>query len=118
MTRLFEEMTPSPTAPGAYILIVSYAGFTGEGELLENLYKRGLKGKRIYKSLECVIGRRGFSCFGVTSGASLGNSESRDVRIMRSKREFSDRIPLRDCTATNGCRAKRFHSSRTMGRVR
>jgi hypothetical protein len=56
MTRLFEEMTPPPTEKGAYILIVSYAGFTSEGELLENLYKRGLKGKRIHKSLECYRG--------------------------------------------------------------
>jgi phage terminase large subunit-like protein len=53
MTRLFEEMTPPATEPGAYILIVSYAGFTSEGELLENLYKRGLKGRRVHKSLEC-----------------------------------------------------------------
>jgi phage terminase large subunit-like protein len=53
MTRLFEEMTPPPTEFGAYILIVSYAGFSGEGELLENLYRRGLKGKRIHRSLEC-----------------------------------------------------------------
>jgi phage terminase large subunit-like protein len=53
MTRLFEEMTPPPTEPGAYILIVSYAGFTGEGELLENLYKRGIKGTRIHRTLEC-----------------------------------------------------------------
>lgn len=52
-TRLFEEMTPPPTEQGAYILIVSYAGFTGEGELLENLYKRGLKGKRLHRSFEC-----------------------------------------------------------------
>ncbi len=52
-TRLFEEMTPPPTEEGAYMLIVSYAGFTGEGELLENLYKRGLKGRRVHKSLEC-----------------------------------------------------------------
>ena len=52
MTRLFEEMTPPATEPGSYILIVSYAGFSGEGELLENLYKRGLKGKRVHKSLE------------------------------------------------------------------
>ena len=37
MTRLFEEMTPPPTEAGAHILIVSYAGFTVEGELLENL---------------------------------------------------------------------------------
>ena len=52
-TRLFEEMTPPPTEEGAYLLIVSYAGFTGEGELLENLYNRGLKGRRAHKSLEC-----------------------------------------------------------------
>jgi phage terminase large subunit-like protein len=52
MTRLFEEMTPPATESGAYILIVSYAGFTGEGELLENLYKRGMKGRRIHKGLE------------------------------------------------------------------
>lgn len=52
MTRLFEEMTLPPSEPGAYILIVSYAGFTSEGELLENLYKRGLAGKRIHKSLD------------------------------------------------------------------
>jgi phage terminase large subunit-like protein len=53
MTRLFEEMTPPPTEPGAYLLIVSYAGFTGEGELLQSLYQRGLKGQRIHKSFEC-----------------------------------------------------------------
>jgi phage terminase large subunit-like protein len=53
MVRLFEEMTPPPTERGAYLLIVSYAGFTGEGELLENLFKRGKGGKRIHRSLEC-----------------------------------------------------------------
>jgi phage terminase large subunit-like protein len=53
MTRLYEEMTPPVTEPGAYILIVSYAGFSGEGELLEGLYSRGLKGRRLHKSLEC-----------------------------------------------------------------
>lgn len=44
-------MTPA-TEPGAYILITSYAGFKGEGQLLEGLYNRGLKGKRIHKTLE------------------------------------------------------------------
>jgi len=53
MTRLFEEMTPPPTEKGAYLLITSYAGYSNEGELLENLYKRGLKGKRVHRSLEC-----------------------------------------------------------------
>ena len=52
MTRLFEEMTPPATESGAYILIVSYAGFVGEGDLLEKLYQRGLNGRRIHKSLE------------------------------------------------------------------
>ena len=52
MQRLFEEMTPPPTEENAYILIVSYAGFTGESELLERFYQRGLAGKRIDKKLE------------------------------------------------------------------
>jgi hypothetical protein len=52
LTRLFEECTPPPTEPGAYILIVSYAGFTSESELLENLYQRGLKGKRLSRKYE------------------------------------------------------------------
>ena len=45
-------MTPPATESGAYILIVSYAGFTGEGDLLEKLYQRGMKGRRVHKSLE------------------------------------------------------------------
>ena len=53
MVRLFEELTPPPSEKGAYILITSYAGHYGEGELLETLYKRGLSGKRIHKTLEC-----------------------------------------------------------------
>ncbi len=51
-TRLFEEMTPIPTERDSHILVVSYAGFSGEGELLESLYKRALKGRRLHKSLE------------------------------------------------------------------
>jgi phage terminase large subunit-like protein len=62
MTRLFEEMTPPATEPGAYILIVSYAGFSGEGELLENLYKRAMNGRRVHKSLE-VYRAQGLICF-------------------------------------------------------
>jgi phage terminase large subunit-like protein len=62
MVRLFEEMTPPPTEKGAYLLIVSYAGFSGEGELLENLYKRAMKGRRVHRSLECRVDR-GLFCF-------------------------------------------------------
>jgi phage terminase large subunit-like protein len=50
--RFFEEMTPPPTEDGAYILITSYAGYSNEGQLLENLYQRGLKGKRIHRKYE------------------------------------------------------------------
>lgn len=52
MTRLFDEMRPPPTETGAYILIVSYAGFSGESTVLESLYERGLKGKRVHRNYE------------------------------------------------------------------
>ena len=50
--RLYEELTPPPTEPNAWTLIVTYAGFTGESKLLESVYQRGLAGKRVDKELE------------------------------------------------------------------
>jgi hypothetical protein len=50
--RLFEELTPPPSEPDAWILIVSYAGILGESELLERLYRRGLSGRRLDPALE------------------------------------------------------------------
>jgi hypothetical protein len=50
--RLFEEMTPPPTEPDAWVLIVTCAGLLGESELLESLYRRGLEGKRLDNDLE------------------------------------------------------------------
>ena len=44
--RLFDEMVPPPTRKIACRLTVTYAGFEGEGELLEELYKRGMKQSR------------------------------------------------------------------------
>lgn len=41
--RLWDELVPPPTRRIACRLTVSYAGFEGESELLEELYKRGLK---------------------------------------------------------------------------
>jgi phage terminase large subunit-like protein len=41
--RLWDEMVPPPTRKIACRLTVSYAGFEGESQLLEGLYKRGLK---------------------------------------------------------------------------
>jgi phage terminase large subunit-like protein len=53
MTRLYEELTPPPTEKSAWVLIVSYAGFVGEANLLESIYKRGIAGRRIDDELEC-----------------------------------------------------------------
>ncbi|MBN2242799.1 MAG: hypothetical protein JW793_08915 [Acidobacteria bacterium] len=49
--RLWDEMVPPPTRKIACRLTVTYAGFEGESELLEKLYKRGLKGKEIAPDL-------------------------------------------------------------------
>jgi hypothetical protein len=40
--RLFDEMIPPPTRRIALRLITTYAGFSGESELLEKLYARGM----------------------------------------------------------------------------
>lgn len=50
--RLFEELTPPPTEENAWLLIVTYAGWSGESLLLERLYKQGLAGERIDDDLE------------------------------------------------------------------
>lgn len=64
-TRLFEEMRPPPSERGAYILIVSYAGFTGESTVLEGLYKRAMAGKRI--SRYPIFVDQGLFCFWSTT---------------------------------------------------
>jgi phage terminase large subunit-like protein len=50
--RLYEELTPPPTEPEAWVLVVTYAGFTGESTLLEQMYQRGLAGTRVDDELE------------------------------------------------------------------
>src|SRR5262245_7157930 len=37
--RLYEELTPPPTEEEAWLLMTSYAGFSGESKLLEKLYQ-------------------------------------------------------------------------------
>jgi hypothetical protein len=51
--RLYEELTPPPTEASAWVLIVTYAGFSGESDLLESIYNRGMAGRRIDSELEC-----------------------------------------------------------------
>jgi phage terminase large subunit-like protein len=48
--RLWDELIPPPRRI-ACRLTVSYAGFSGESELLEGLYKRGLKGEQVAPDL-------------------------------------------------------------------
>lgn len=49
--RLWDEMIPVPTKTVSVRLTVTYAGFEGESELLEDLYNRGLKGEEIAPAL-------------------------------------------------------------------
>jgi hypothetical protein len=35
------------------LLIVTYAGFLGEADLLESIYQRGMAGRRVDNELEC-----------------------------------------------------------------
>ena len=114
MTRLFEEMTPPPTEQGAYLLIVSYAGFSGEGELLQSLYQRGLKGQRIHKSFECYRAKVS-SCFGLTSAANRGSAGLRGGNTTRSKHAYFGQILSSACTTTIGLAAKAFLFYRSNG---
>ena len=45
--RLWDEMTQPPTRKFAVRLTVTYAGYSGESELLEEIYKRGMAGRLI-----------------------------------------------------------------------
>jgi phage terminase large subunit-like protein len=54
--RLFDEMVPPPTRRIACRLTVTYAGFTGESELLEELYTRGMKQPMVGPSLHAGDG--------------------------------------------------------------
>jgi hypothetical protein len=49
--RLWDEMVPPPTRNIACRLTVTYAGFEGESNLLESIYKRGLAGEQIAPDL-------------------------------------------------------------------
>jgi Phage Terminase len=50
-TRLWDEMVPVPTRKVSVRLTVSYAGYSGESKLLEDLCKRGLRGEEIEPAL-------------------------------------------------------------------
>jgi phage terminase large subunit-like protein len=54
--RLWDEMVPPPTRKIACRLTVTYAGFEGESELLEGLFKRGIAGEQIAPDLYAAGG--------------------------------------------------------------
>jgi phage terminase large subunit-like protein len=56
MTRLYEELRPPPTEPGSYLFITSTAGFSGESTVLEKLYERAMRGKRVSRYEVYVLG--------------------------------------------------------------
>ena len=49
--RLWDEMVPVPTRKVSVRMTTTYAGYEGESELLEDLYKRGLQGEEIAPAL-------------------------------------------------------------------
>lgn len=54
--RLWDELVPPPTRKVACRLTVTYAGYSGESELLEDLYKRGMAGEQIGPDLWAADG--------------------------------------------------------------
>ncbi len=49
--RLFDEAIPSPARKVSGRLTVTYAGFSGESDLLEGLYQRGMKARVVARDL-------------------------------------------------------------------
>jgi phage terminase large subunit-like protein len=60
--RLFEELTPPPTEVDAHVLIVTYAGISGESLLLQRLYDRAMAAPRVDDELE-MYEDAGLFCF-------------------------------------------------------
>jgi hypothetical protein len=54
--RLWDEMVPPPTRKVACRLTVTYAGYEGESELLESIYKRGMAGEQLAPDLYAAGG--------------------------------------------------------------
>ncbi len=49
--RLYEELTAIPTIPVSMRIVVSYAGFDLEGDLMKALVTRGMQGRRVFGGL-------------------------------------------------------------------
>ena len=60
--RLWDELTPVPTRRNSIRLIVTYAGFPSESELLWDIYQRGLLGEPIQELSDLEDGDGNCSC--------------------------------------------------------
>jgi Phage Terminase len=58
--RLWDELVPPPTRKAAWRLVVTYAGFSNESNLLEELYEHGLKQPQIGPDLYAGEGQLTF----------------------------------------------------------
>ena len=45
--RFWEEMTPVVTKPNSFRMVESYAGYTGDSPLLEQIYEIGMRGRQL-----------------------------------------------------------------------
>ena len=110
--RLWDEMVPPPTRKIALRLVTTYAGFTGESVLLEELYKRGKAQPQIGPSLHAGDGIL-FAWH--TEPIAPWQSESWLSEMRRSLRPsaYARMILQRICQ-----RRKPVHRSLGVGRVR
>lgn len=100
--RLFEELTPPPTEPDAWILVVTTAGFTGESSVLERLYQRGLTGNRLDDELEVYRADDLTMFWSHTARASRGRRRP----TTPSKSGSCGRERSAACIGTSGCRRR------------
>jgi phage terminase large subunit-like protein len=77
--RLYEELTPPVTEENAWVLVVTYAGFTGESKLLETMYQRGRAGTRVDAKLE-LYEADGFFMFWSHTPRQSWQTDARAVR--------------------------------------
>lgn len=91
--RLFEELTPPPLV-GALRIVDSYAGWTGESVLLENIWTRAKLGKQIADSLYLTGQQLSF----IAEGDSGHKATWRGTESQRQAYLTEQRETLRDGT--------------------
>lgn len=86
--RLWDESTPLPTRKVSGRLVVSYAGFLGESDLLEGIYKRGIAGNEVAPDL---FESEGTLCFWAHKGPAPWQDERWFEGLRRQERPVAFR---------------------------